>query len=114
LYSIAVTGNSAFAGGWYCYLFGTTNGGITVSSGPWAKLQRHFISVYPNPSSSSITIETPYPGQLSILALSGQVLLTSQVTESKSIVDISCLPGGAYVVTIVGEKGMQVGRFVKE
>jgi photosystem II stability/assembly factor-like uncharacterized protein len=113
-FSIATSGSSAFAGGWFGHLLGTTNGGISVSSGPWVKPKGMFISVYPNPTSSSITIETPYPGQLSILTLSGQVLLTSQVTESKSIVDISSLPGGAYVVTIVGEKGMGVGKFVKE
>jgi len=56
LYAIRTTGNSAFTGGVYYYLFGTTNGGINVSAGPEA--QHLFINttVYPNPSSGPVTI----------------------------------------------------------
>lgn len=114
LYSIAVTGNSAFTGGLFYNLFGTTNGGISVSSELWTTPQEIFTSVYPNPSSSGITIETPYPGQLSILSLSGQILLTRQVTESRTVVEIRSLPSGIYVVKVVGNEGTQVGKFVKE
>ncbi|MCK7482836.1 MAG: hypothetical protein M0C28_41235 [Candidatus Moduliflexus flocculans] len=71
-FSIVTTGSSAFAGGWFGHLLGTTNGGISVSSDPWAKPQAMFISVYPNPTSTRITIETPFQGTLSVLNLSGQ------------------------------------------
>ena len=114
LYAIVTTGNRAFTGGWFYNLFGTTNGGIAVSSVPLGDLRGHFISVFPNPASTVITVETNCPGQLSILSLSGQVLLICQVTESKSAIDINSLSAGVYVVRLVSDKGTQVGKFIKE
>jgi hypothetical protein len=72
------------------------------------------LTLYPNPASTEITIETPATGQLSILNLNGQPLITSQVKEAKTVVDISTLPSGIYVVKVVGEKGVQLGKFIKQ
>jgi hypothetical protein len=72
------------------------------------------ISVYPNPSSGKITIETATNGHLFILDLNGQQLLQQEITESTTIVDVSWLPSGIYIVKIAGEKGVQVGKYVKQ
>jgi photosystem II stability/assembly factor-like uncharacterized protein len=56
LYAIATTGNSAFTGGWDSYLFGTTNGGGTVSSSPPGEKPEITSSIYPNPSANMATI----------------------------------------------------------
>jgi len=72
------------------------------------------ITVYPNPSSDKITFETPVEGYLSILNLNSQELITRQITEPKTQIDISTLPNGVYVVKLVGEKGVQVGKFIKQ
>jgi len=72
------------------------------------------LTIYPNPSSATITIETTPAGQLSILNLSGQSILTRQVKEAKYVVYISTLPTGVYVVKIVGEQGVQVGKFIMQ
>jgi hypothetical protein len=71
------------------------------------------LKVFPSPAAYSITIETSHPSQLSILNISGQQLITRQIKEAKTVVDISTLPSGVYVVKVVGEKGVQVGKFTK-
>jgi hypothetical protein len=78
------------------------------------KVSLERIIVYPNPSSDKITIETSVEGNLSILNLNGQELLTRQITEPKTILDISILPSGVYFVKLVWKKGVQVGKFVKQ
>jgi hypothetical protein len=72
------------------------------------------MKICPNPASTNITIEAPSPGHFSILNPNGQPLITRQVTEAKTVVDISTLPSGVYVVKLVGEKGVQVGKVIKQ
>jgi len=71
-------------------------------------------SISPNPASTHITIETPYQGQISIFNLHGQELICRQITESKTVIDISTLPSGVYLVKVTGERAVQVGKFVKQ
>ena len=72
------------------------------------------LSIYPNPVTDKITIETPAKGILSILNLSGQELITRQITQPKATIDISSLPNGVYFVRVKGEKNVETGKFVKE
>jgi hypothetical protein len=70
--------------------------------------------IYPDPTSSGITIKTPIHGHFSIFNFSGQQLLQQEITEPSTSVDVSTLPSGIYGVKAVGEKGVLVGKFVKE
>jgi len=70
--------------------------------------------LYPNPTSTNITIETPAQSQLSILNLHGQELITRQITEPKTQIDISSLPAGVYFVRLTGERTVKVGKIVKQ
>ncbi len=72
------------------------------------------ITIFPNPASTQITIETHDQGQLTILNLQGQELLNQQISEPKTRVDISTLPSGVYLVKLTGEQQVQVGKFVKQ
>jgi photosystem II stability/assembly factor-like uncharacterized protein len=72
------------------------------------------LQIYPNPSSGVITIETPTQGHVSIMNIRGQQLLEQSIYEPNSTIDISTLPGGLYLVKMVGGQGVQVGKFVKE
>ncbi len=81
------------------------------------KQQESTISIYPNPATDKITIETaatPTQCQLSIINLNGQALITRQITEPKTQLDISNLPSGVYFVRVTGEKRVEVGKFVKQ
>jgi photosystem II stability/assembly factor-like uncharacterized protein len=69
--------------------------------------------IYPNPTSSTIVIENIDKGKLSILNLDGQHLLQQQITAPVTNIDVSNLPNGIYMVKVVGEKGVQTGKFVK-
>jgi hypothetical protein len=72
------------------------------------------LTIYPNPTSSGITIEIPTQGHLSILNLNGQQLLHREITEPITTIDVSNLPSGVYEVKMVEVKGVQVGKFIKQ
>jgi hypothetical protein len=71
----------------------------------------HFVAndeffLYPCPSRNYITIETSLiPGQLTILNISAQQLIYRQVKEPRTIIDISALPPGMYIVELVTDQG---------
>jgi hypothetical protein len=74
------------------------------------------ISVFPNPAIDIITLEIPgetEESNLSVINIEGQEIITLLVTESKIIINIKDLPGGVYFVRLMGEKKVQVGKFVK-
>jgi hypothetical protein len=76
------------------------------------------VLIYPNPSSSQITIELPNTPQkntfLSIYNLNGQQLITRPVTEPQTVVDISGLLSGVYFVKVADDRMVRMGKLVKE
>jgi hypothetical protein len=88
----------------------------SVSSGI-SELFHPQIPIYPNPATDKITIETsatPTKSQLSITNLNGQALITRQITEPKTHVDISMLPSGVYFERLTNEKTVTVGKIIKQ
>ena len=77
-------------------------------------LFENHISIYPNPGSVSITISATIKGRLSLQNLNGQDILKHEITQPTTTIDISTLPGGIYIVKLMGEKTIQVGKFVKQ
>ena len=72
------------------------------------------ISGYPNPTSNTITIGTPSTGIITIHNPSGQQLLQQKITESTTTLDVTALPSGLYLVKVVGDKGVSMGKFIKQ
>jgi len=72
------------------------------------------ITVYPNPASANITIESTIKGSLCILNSSGQVILQQELAEPTITIDVSSLPGGIYLIRVMGEKKVLVGKIIKE
>jgi photosystem II stability/assembly factor-like uncharacterized protein len=75
------------------------------------------LTIYPNPATDKIKIKTttiPVKSELSICNLHGQELILRQITEPKTVIDISILPSGVYVVKVIGERGVQVGKVIKQ
>ncbi len=81
--------------------------------------QNNRLLIYPNPSSTQITIELPTtPNKnttLTICNLNGQQLITQPITERQTVVDVSVLPRGVYFIKVMDDTGvMKVGKVVKE
>ena len=102
--------------GWGGTILKTTNGvypiGMNDKPAPSDALK-----IYPNPTDNKITVETsamPTQSSLSIQNLNGQEILTRQITEPKTQIDISALPAGIYIAKIIGVNGVQVGKFIKQ
>jgi hypothetical protein len=73
--------------------------------------------IYPNPSSTQITIETPEittHSLLTIMNLNGQELLKCQITEPKTVVDMTNLPKGIYFVRLTNDRTVEVGKIIKQ
>jgi hypothetical protein len=73
--------------------------------------------IYPNPSSTQITIETKATTSkflISIFNLNGQEVISRQITGPRTIIDISQLPLGLYLVKLIGDDTVEVMKFVKE
>jgi hypothetical protein len=75
------------------------------------------LSIYPNPAADKISIQTSgtaYNSNLSIRNLNGQQLMQQEITDPTTTIDVSTLPSGIYLVKVIGENGVQVGKFVKQ
>ena len=76
------------------------------------------IEIYPNPSSTQITVELPTTLQknttLNIYNLNGQQLITRQITEQQTVVDVSGLPKGIYFVKVMDDEKVMMGKVIKQ
>jgi photosystem II stability/assembly factor-like uncharacterized protein len=91
----------------------TNGGGYPVGINDYNQTA-NTLCIFPNPTSTTITIETPAKGSLYIKNCNGQQLLLQEITEPTATINISNLPSGVYFVRLTGEKTVQVGKFIKQ
>ncbi|MGD0711488.1 MAG: T9SS type A sorting domain-containing protein [Bacteroidales bacterium] len=81
------------------------------------------ISVYPNPATDNLTIESPQEEVgsgsrqevvIEISNIQGQLIKTLTATGNKTNIDVSEWPSGMYIVEVRTEKGVEVKKFIKE
>ena len=72
------------------------------------------VRIYPNPAIDKITIGSAKFGNLSIMNLTGQKLISQQVSELKTVIDISSLPSVVYFVRFTNDKIVEGGKIIKE
>lgn len=118
LFSVYFTGaDTGYAVGDNGVILKTTDGGGFPVGFPELSSGSIKMKIYPNPALAKITIETyPSPAkcQLSVMNLSGQQLLTYQITDPKTQLDISNLPGGVYFVRMTCDETVEMGKFIKQ
>lgn len=66
------------------------------------------INLYPNPASSTVTVEVPYvrPETYVIRSMLGRQVASGRITDPSSTIDVSMLPSGSYVI--------RIGRYVRK
>jgi YVTN family beta-propeller protein len=81
------------------------------------------VSVYPNPATENLTIESPQEevgsgsrqaALIEITNIQGQLIKTLATTGNKTNIDVSAFPIGVYIVEMKTENGVGVRKFVKE
>lgn len=75
------------------------------------------VNIYPSPTYNNITIElinVQKNTTLAIFNINGQAILSRQITEPISNVDVSGLSSGIYYVKVVSDEGLMGGKFVKK
>ncbi len=74
------------------------------------------LRIYPNPANNVIFIETPEisgDNHLEIFNAIGQQMLYQNFSGTLTNLDIIRLPAGLYFAKITGNKGVRIGKFVK-
>jgi hypothetical protein len=73
------------------------------------------IELYPNPAINELTIKTMQGdfSSLSITSSVGNIVMQHTVSGTSTKLDIQTLPAGIYYVTLKGNSGVKVGKFVK-
>lgn len=71
------------------------------------------IQIYPNPAYERISFNNTIRGDVSILGLSGKLYIQQEFSGSPVLINITDLPNGIYMIRVVGNSGVQVGKFVK-
>jgi len=109
--------NKGLAVGWYGTILMTTNGGYPVGVGDHAVSSSGSWKIYPNPASDILTIESvseQYPSRLSVTNLRGQHVLSRQISQPTTRLDLSHLPRGVYFLRLTGDKSLFVSKFIKQ
>jgi len=72
------------------------------------------ITIYPNPATNNITIESPQAAVIEITNIQGQLVKTITANTNKTDIDVSSFPGGVYIVEVKTDKGVSENKFIKE
>jgi hypothetical protein len=72
------------------------------------------ITVYPNPVTNNLTIESPQSAVIEITNVQGQAIQQQQIQQGKTYIDISRLAKGVYILRLFSNHKSEVTRIVKE
>ena len=72
------------------------------------------MSIYPNPTTNNLTIETPQKSGIEISNIEGQIIRTIYSNDKKTTIDIGNLSSGVYIIKAKTDKGIAIKKFIKE
>jgi len=77
--------------------------------------ENNIISIFPNPAYTSVTIKgIEKPGIVRIYSLDGKQIITSPITSSNQILNVSELKSGIYILRIETSGKIAVKKFIKQ
>ncbi len=56
------------------------------------------LAVYPNPTTSRLTVELPHPATLQLIDITGHIILTQKAQTGTTTMNLSALPRGIYIL----------------
>ena len=73
------------------------------------------ISIYPNPTTKLLTIETEYPDHylINITTLNGQQILIGEMEGTSRQIDLSSFQNGIYIITIRSKDFVTTRKIIK-
>ena len=72
------------------------------------------LTIYPNPTGGTLTVESTSPiREITVYDLSGRVMMTANGGDAISVMDVSSLRNGIYLLRVMTDSGVQTARFVK-
>ena len=78
-----------------------------------SKCNEQSLTIYPNPASDILIIETTISGDLTILDINGRQLQKHEIVDPSTKINICKLSNGIYILKLVGAKGVQVKKMFK-
>jgi hypothetical protein len=75
---------------------------------------KQIFSIFPNPSSDKISLETPKHSRIEIYNIQGQLIKIDTPNGNKINIDVTAFQRGVYLVKVRTEKGVMVRKFIKE
>ena len=83
--------------------YGTRNRTVTATRTEAARALA--LSIYPNPATAMVTVETALPTRVSVLDLTGRVVLAADMAQRRHALSLSGLAAGVYLVRAEGTDG---------
>jgi hypothetical protein len=74
------------------------------------------IEIFPNPTKDLLQINADLGGkkELTVMSISGQIVLRDSFLNKKKTLDLSSLPAGMYLVKMTSKDGNVTQRIIKE
>ena len=71
-------------------------------------------TIYPNPAKDILTIvrSTSNKARVEIYTTNGSIVKSLEITQTKSVIDVSSLPTGVYMIRLIEEKNVVTKRIV--
>jgi hypothetical protein len=77
--------------------------------------QDQSISLYPNPAKDKVNVSGDYDLQsIQLFDVQGRLLQTQLVEGNQTVLDIATQSNGVYFIKVTSDKGIKVGKIVKE
>lgn len=70
----------------------------------------NLVRLYPNPASSTVTVELDMPAELTVVDINGRQVYTATTTGTTHTIDVSAMARGTYFVRVITADGIAVSK----